>query len=59
MANAQEIPNQGETKVEGQSIEAQAMRITAQVAAITKPLAAANEMVDADNLIVLHKEEVW
>jgi len=56
VANGQEIPNQGETKIEGQSIEAQAMRITAQVAAITKPLAAANEMVDADNLIILHKE---
>jgi hypothetical protein len=56
VANGQEIPNQGETKIEGQSVESQAMRITAQVAAITKPLAAANEMVDADNLIVLHKE---
>ena len=56
VANGQEIPNQGETKIEGQSVEAQAMRITAQVAAITKPLAAANEMVDADNLIILHKE---
>ena len=56
VANGQEIPNQGETKIEGQSVEAQAMRITAQVAAITKPLAAANEMVDADNLIVMHKE---
>ena len=56
VANGQEIPNQGETKIEGQSVEAQAMKITAQVAAITKPLAAANEMVDADNLIVMHKE---
>ena len=32
------------------------MRITSQVGAITKPLAAANEMVDADDLIMLHKE---
>ena len=32
------------------------MQITAQVAAITKPLAAANEMVDADNLVIMHKE---
>ena len=56
VANGQEIPNQGETKIGGQSVQGRAMRITAQVAAITKPLAAANETVDADNIIVLHKE---
>ena len=56
VANGQEIINQEETKIDGQSVDGQAMRITARAAAITKPLAAANEMVDADNLIVLHKE---
>ena len=56
VANGNEIPNQGETKIKGRSVEGQAMAITAQVAAITKPLAAANEMVDADNLVVMHKD---
>ena len=32
------------------------MAVTAQVAAVTKPLAAANEIVDADNWIILHKD---
>ena len=56
VANGQEIPNLGETKIMGKSEEGQAMQITAQVAEITKPLAAANEMVDADNFVIMHKE---
>ena len=56
VANGQEVPNQGETKIKGQSIEGQAMIVTAQVAEITKLLAAANEMVDADNFVIMHKD---
>ncbi len=56
VANGQEVPNLGETKLMGKSTEGQTMQITAQVAGITKPLAAANEMVDADNLVIMHKE---
>ena len=56
VANGQEIPNEGETKIVGKSIEGQAMAITAQVAGITKPLAAANEMVDAGNWVIMHSE---
>ena len=32
------------------------MKFTSQVASIVKPLASANEMVDAGNLILLHRE---
>ena len=56
VANGQEIPNEGEAKIIGKSINGQAMEITAQVAAITKPPAAANEMVDAGNWVILHDE---
>ena len=56
VANGQEVPNQGETKIKGQSDEGQAMLVTAQAAEITKPLAAANDMVDADNFVIMHKD---
>ena len=55
VANGAQIPNLGETIIHGQSENDTKMKITAQVAAITKPLASANELVDADNIILLHK----
>ena len=55
MANGNEIPNLGQAKIQGKNaVNANPMRFTTSVAEITKPLASANEMVDSDNLIVLH-----
>ncbi len=56
MANGQLVPNEGATRLAGKSLEGGNMVVTAQVAAVTKPLAAANEIVDADNWIILHKK---
>ena len=56
VANGQEIPNQGEATISGKSANGQRMKFKAQVADITKPLASANEIVDANNIILLAKE---
>ena len=50
VANGQVIPNHGIVKIEGRgSINNNPMKMNSQVADVTKPLAAANEMVEADN----------
>ena len=55
MANGSEIPNLGRAKIQGKNpLNANPMRFSTSVADITKPLASVNEMVDSDNLIVLH-----
>ena len=56
VANGATVPNQGETEIIGTAISGTKMKVTAQVAKITKPLASANEMVDAMNLIIMHKD---
>ena len=57
VANGQEIPNLGETTITGvNATNGGRMKFTSQVASIVKPLASANEMVDAGNLILLHRE---
>ena len=56
MANGEIIPNQGQVRIEGRgTLNDNPMRMNSQVASVTKPLAAANEMVEAGNLVVLHK----
>ena len=56
VANGQLIPNVGESKIQGTgSTNGNQMEMTAQVADVTKPLAAATGIVDNDNLIILHK----
>ena len=55
-ANGGNIPNKGETRIKGKSINGGKMNITAQVAEVTKPLAAANEVVDAE---LSHNMENW
>ena len=43
-------------KIEGTgTLNNNPMRMQSQVAEVTKPLAAANEMVDAGNMVILHK----
>ena len=57
VANGQEIPNLGETIITGTNpTYGGRMKFTSQVAGIVKPLASANEMVDAGNLILLYRE---
>ena len=56
VANGATVPNQGETEIVGTATSGTKMKVTAQVAKITKPLASANEMVDAMNLIIMHKD---
>lgn len=46
VANGAQIPNHGETIVNGKSVNGTKMKVIAQVAEITKPLASANELVD-------------
>ena len=56
VASGQVIPNLGTVKIEGQgAINQHRMRMKSQVAEVTKPLAAANEMVESGNMIVLHR----
>ena len=55
VANGQLVPNEGATRLAGKSLEGGSMAVTAQVAAVTKPLAAAHEIVDVDDWIILHK----
>ena len=56
MANGELVPNEGATKLIGETIRGDGMAITAQVVKVTKPLASANEIVDAGHWIVMHKE---
>jgi hypothetical protein len=56
-ASGNEIPNQGETTIQGGGENGGALKVVAQVADITKPLASANEIVDAGNLVVMVKDE--
>ena len=55
-ANGGLIPNLGAVELKGKSINNSNMKVVAQVAHVTKPLASAMEMVRADNLVILHKE---
>jgi len=54
VANGQTIPNLGEVKLEGLG-EKGNVKMTAQVAAVTKPLASVFEMTESGNLVILHK----
>ena len=57
VANGQEIPNLGQTTIIGNNpVSGSSMKFKSQVANIVKPLASANEMVDAGNLIIMHRE---
>jgi hypothetical protein len=56
VANGELVPNEGATKLIGETINGDKMAITAQVVKVTKPLASANEIVDAGHWIVMHKE---
>jgi hypothetical protein len=50
------VPNQGEAEIKGWTLNGGKINVTAQVADITRPLAAANEVVDANgNWIILNK----
>jgi hypothetical protein len=56
VANGEVIPNLGEAKISGHAVIGQSpMKMTAQVAAITKPLASVTEMVDSGNIVIMHK----
>ena len=54
VANGETIPNLGEVKLEGIGEKGNA-KMTAQVAAVTKPLASAYEMTENGNLVILHR----
>lgn len=54
VANGQTIPNLGEVKREGIG-EKGNVKMTAQVAAVTKPLASVFEMTESGNLVILHR----
>ncbi len=56
VANGELVPNEGATKLKGETINGDRMAITAQVVKVTKPLASANEIVDAGLWIVMHKD---
>ena len=56
VANGELVPNEGATKLIGETINGDGMAITAQVVKVTKPLASANEIVDAGHWIVMHKK---
>ena len=56
VANGHTIPYLGELKLEGLG-EKGNVKMTAQVAAVAKPLASASEMTDSGNLVILHKTE--
>ena len=55
-ANGNTIPNLGEVKLEGKASNGNPIKIKTQIADVTKPLAATSEMVDAGNLVVIHKQ---
>ena len=54
VANGDTIPNLGEAKLQGIGSMG-GVSMTAQVAAITKPLASAYEMTESGNLVILHR----
>ena len=54
VANGHTIPNLGEVKLEGLGDNGN-VKMTAQVAAVTKPLASAFEMTESGNLEILHR----
>ena len=56
VANGHFVPNEGEVKLMGTSSNGNGMCIKAQVADITRPLAATAEMVDAGNNVIIHKD---
>ena len=57
VANGKVIPNLGSTVVGGKvARNGNQVKFTAQVADVTKPLASVDEMVEAGNLVVLHKD---
>ena len=56
VANGHFVPNEGEVKLMGRSSNNNGMCIKAQVADITRPLAATAEMVDAGNIVINHKD---
>ena len=55
VANGDTVPNEGEVNLKGRSTNSNKMSVRAQVADITRPLAASAEMADADNIVVTHK----
>ena len=55
-ANGGLIPNLGAVELKGKSINNANMKVVAQVAEVTKPLASAVEMVQAGNVVVLSKQ---
>ncbi len=51
------VPNQGEAQIKGWTLNGGKINVTAQAADITRPLAAANEVVDANgNWVILNKK---
>ena len=59
VSNEWMIPNQGEVEMEGRgTLNQNPMRIQSQMADVTKPVTAANEMIDANNMIILHETDV-
>ena len=54
VANGEMIPNLGEVRLEGVGSNGN-VRMTAQVAAVTKPLASAFEMIENGNIVILHR----
>ncbi len=55
-ANGKLFPNYGEIKLEGKSVGGGKLNINAQVADVTKPLAAGGEIVDGGSWIILNKK---
>ena len=55
-ANGKVFPNYGETKFEGKSLRCGKLNVNAQVADVTKPLAAGGEIVDGGSWIILNKK---
>ena len=56
VASGEIIPNLGEAKVSGSAVICEGpMKMTAQVAGMTKPLASVTEMVDSGNIVIMHK----
>ena len=56
VANGNTIPNLGEAKLEGKASNGNPIKIKTQIADVTKPFASTSEMVDAGNLVVIHKQ---
>ena len=56
VANGNAIPNLGEGKQEGNASNGKSIKIKTQIADVTEPLAATSEVVDAGNLVVIHKQ---